>query len=210
MDGDVDMDAPQISTLREEETPPPQRSKFRVKLVVKDPRPSTSTMRKQFAGAPSEDDDEEEEDEEDQLIDDDDDDMNPTPPVSGPSLAPAPPPPRAAPEPPKRKTPRGRRPRKTDKRVIDEEKKIRERAMQAGAPSLAPTMSWFEVEPSESYSKGDSRAGSVDSSQMAAHEPFLPKVALKKKVPPRKPGLAPRVRTKAAPKSDFCFHVLAL
>ncbi|KAG9313950.1 hypothetical protein JVU11DRAFT_4724 [Chiua virens] len=37
MDDDVDMDAPQISTLREESTPPPARgSKLRVKLLVGD------------------------------------------------------------------------------------------------------------------------------------------------------------------------------
>lgn len=96
MDEDVDMDAPQISTLREETTPPPpsRTSKFRVKLLLtekkgkgKSSSPSVSTTNKKTvplqppaplpppptpqARARSED-DVEEEDEEDQLIDDED------------------------------------------------------------------------------------------------------------------------------------------
>ncbi|KZT27544.1 hypothetical protein NEOLEDRAFT_95267 [Neolentinus lepideus HHB14362 ss-1] len=72
MSEDVDMDAPQISTLREEDSPPPVRtSKFRVKLLVNENKgaPSSSPS-KQTTGESEE---EEEEEEEDQLIDDDDD-----------------------------------------------------------------------------------------------------------------------------------------
>ncbi|KAG2138724.1 uncharacterized protein EDB93DRAFT_714795 [Suillus bovinus] len=93
MDEDVDMDAPQISTLREEATPPPpsRTSKFRVKLLVtekkgKSSSPSVSTINKKAVPLPPpsppppavpqarahSDDDVEEEDEEDQLIDDED------------------------------------------------------------------------------------------------------------------------------------------
>jgi hypothetical protein len=80
MNEDVEMDAPQISTLRDDETPPPQQShrtsKFRVKLTMGDKRVGSSAA----ASSPSkqephdeDEEDEDEEDEEDQLIDDDDD-----------------------------------------------------------------------------------------------------------------------------------------
>ncbi|KAI6048020.1 hypothetical protein EDC04DRAFT_2921123 [Pisolithus marmoratus] len=84
MDEDVDMDAPQISTLLEENTPPPTRtSKFRVKLLVGEKKnkgkgspPSVSAAaRKSVQSGPTpvpSDEDVEEEDEEDQLIYDDD------------------------------------------------------------------------------------------------------------------------------------------
>ncbi|EIW87145.1 hypothetical protein CONPUDRAFT_149182 [Coniophora puteana RWD-64-598 SS2] len=90
MDEDVDMDAPQISTLREENTPPPSRqSKFRVKLLVSEKGSGSgasaspsSTPRKlptDIPPVPSEtpegDVGDDDEDEEDQLIDDDDDDV---------------------------------------------------------------------------------------------------------------------------------------
>ncbi|KAH9948184.1 Dopey, N-terminal-domain-containing protein [Amylocystis lapponica] len=80
MNEDVEMDAPQISTLREEETPEPapaRTSKFRVKLLVNEGKRAGSltgpSLHKQTP-AESDDEDEEDEDEEDQLIDDDDDD----------------------------------------------------------------------------------------------------------------------------------------
>jgi hypothetical protein len=64
------MDAPQISTLREEETPPPQQpartSKFRVKLLVNE---NTGGAGKKDV-LEEEDGEDELEDEEDQLIDD--------------------------------------------------------------------------------------------------------------------------------------------
>ncbi|KAF9225322.1 hypothetical protein BS17DRAFT_815910 [Gyrodon lividus] len=94
MDEDVDMDAPQISTLREEDTPPPSRtSKFRVKLLVGDKKgkgksssPSgPAVVRKnipptQPQSRPQSDEEVDEEDEEDQLIDDDE----PAPSISAP------------------------------------------------------------------------------------------------------------------------------
>ncbi|KAI6031354.1 hypothetical protein BKA83DRAFT_4199118 [Pisolithus microcarpus] len=84
MDEDVDMDAPQISTLHEENTPPPTRtSKFRVKLLVGEkknrgkgsPPCVSAAARKSVQSGPTpipSDEDIEEEDEEDQLIYDDD------------------------------------------------------------------------------------------------------------------------------------------
>ncbi len=82
MADDVDMDAPQISTLREETTPEPNpaRSKFRVKLLVGDKGESSkasSVSSKRGRGDTDDDEDEDEDDdeEEDQLIDDDDDEV---------------------------------------------------------------------------------------------------------------------------------------
>ncbi|KAF7965274.1 hypothetical protein HWV62_28836 [Athelia sp. TMB] len=80
MSGDVDMGTPQISTLREEETPPPQptKGKFRVNLLVGEKSASAgpSVKPKKPAAGDSEEEEDEEHDEleEDQLIDDDDDD----------------------------------------------------------------------------------------------------------------------------------------
>ena len=79
VNGDVDMGTPQISTLRDEETPPPQpvptRGKFRVNLLVGERtaanHPSSSAPRR--SAVESEDEEEQDELEEDQLIDDDDD-----------------------------------------------------------------------------------------------------------------------------------------
>jgi hypothetical protein len=78
-DDTANMDAPHISTLREEESPPPpapnpsRTSKFRVKLLVNDGKrrsDSVPSVRKR-SQAP-EDDEEQDEEEEDQLIDDED------------------------------------------------------------------------------------------------------------------------------------------
>lgn len=88
-DEDVGMEAPEISTLREEDTPPPTRtSKLRVKLLLGDkkgkgksssPSISLATRKNAQSGpTPSHSDQDVEEDEEDQLIDDDE-----LPPASG-------------------------------------------------------------------------------------------------------------------------------
>ncbi|KAG7452085.1 uncharacterized protein BT62DRAFT_926299 [Guyanagaster necrorhizus] len=110
MDEDVDMDAPQISTLREEVTPPPpQRTGIRVKLVVgkKNAGPTVTVPSKR---SHTEDEDDEDEDQEDQLIDDDDD-------VSAkPSKAPA----RPVETTPKRKAPVKRKSKKIEKKGSEE------------------------------------------------------------------------------------------
>lgn len=88
MPEDVEMDAPQISTLRDEETPEPQptparTSKFRVKLLVNEKKAKRSTAstpsvpRKQPAPSVESEDEDEDEEEEDQLIDDDEDESKP-------------------------------------------------------------------------------------------------------------------------------------
>jgi hypothetical protein len=130
VDEDVDMDAPQISILREEQTPPPQptrTSKFRVKLLVNDtgvvsPSPS-SASRKQTLVRGDDEAIENDEDEEDQLIDDDDE-INPaTLPLS-----------------PKRKPSHKRKPKKTEKRMTEEDRKAKEKSqIQAGAQIFVHT-----------------------------------------------------------------------
>jgi hypothetical protein len=143
----MDIDAPQISTLREEDSPPPpsrSNNRFRVKLVVKD-------------AAPAEEEVEEEEDEEDQLIDDDVE------------MTPA-----------KKKTPPKRKPRK--KSAEDAKEKV---SAQSAVPNLAPTISWFEANPSEHYE--DVPTTTFD---------FSPSAKLKAG---RKAGIS-RSRTKAAAK----------
>ncbi|KAK7686632.1 hypothetical protein QCA50_010232 [Cerrena zonata] len=92
---DVEMDAPQISTLREDETPEPdptpaRTTKFRVKLLVGGGKAGSSSSKTQMSQPESEDDDEDDDDddEEDQLIDDDDEEepevkvVTPSPAVS--------------------------------------------------------------------------------------------------------------------------------
>ncbi|KAJ2930628.1 hypothetical protein H1R20_g6467, partial [Candolleomyces eurysporus] len=76
---DVDMDAPQISTLREEETPPPTSKKLASprkpkapKLKVTEPRIQPRPEPRKVKPAGEEDVEDQAEDEEDQLIDDDD------------------------------------------------------------------------------------------------------------------------------------------
>lgn len=83
MTEDVDMDAPQISTLREETTPEPNpaRSKFRVKLLVGDKggegsKASSVSSKHGRGDSDDEEEDEEDDEEEDQLIDDDDDEAS--------------------------------------------------------------------------------------------------------------------------------------
>ena len=84
MNHNIDMEAPQISTLREEETPPPApnptRGKFRVNLLVGEKIPRKNPAPR----VASEDDEDEEQDEleEDQLIDDDDDGIQAKKPLS--------------------------------------------------------------------------------------------------------------------------------
>lgn len=98
MNEDVDMDAPQISTLREEASPEPQASrtsKFRVKLLMGDNKRAgssagTVSAKKADANPDTEDEDEDDEDEEDQLIDDDDDEPKAAPPPVAVVSAPVP------------------------------------------------------------------------------------------------------------------------
>ncbi|KAJ7361332.1 hypothetical protein DFH08DRAFT_371236 [Mycena albidolilacea] len=194
-DQDVDMDAPQISTLRQEDSPPPPPR--RVKLLVKDTRVAVgqaSSSRKR----PLSDDEPEEEDEEDQLIDDDDVVPPPVvPPVAAPSAA--------VDSASKRKAPSKRKPRKSAKKLAEEE---RETIMQAGGgpPSLAPTMSWFEVEATKAHQQAG-QMGTLDVGPIPPNVVSLdPGAAAGPSKPPpkkkaaRKPPAVPRVRVKPGPK----------
>ncbi|KAF4573412.1 hypothetical protein AB1N83_007731 [Pleurotus pulmonarius] len=120
MDNDVDMDAPQISTLREEETPPPPKvTTRRIRLVVKEKPPASPAPSVARTQATEDDaDNDNDEDEEDQLIDDDNDDAASVPPVV------------ETPSPTKRKAAAKRKPRKSEKQTpqaAQDEKKVHEK-----------------------------------------------------------------------------------
>ncbi|KIJ22198.1 hypothetical protein PAXINDRAFT_95613 [Paxillus involutus ATCC 200175] len=173
MDEDVDMDAPQISTLREEDTPPPSRtSKFRVNLLVGDKKgkgksssPSGSAAARknipptQPQSRPQSDEEEEEEEEEDQLIDDDE----PAPSISAPVATAG----------TKRKAPSKKaRPRKGDKREKDDKK--------------------LDVEPQEPPQS--------EEGQSVSAVPPPEKPSPKKKAAPRKAPAASKPKTKVPAK----------
>ncbi|KAJ7292926.1 hypothetical protein C8J57DRAFT_1444327 [Mycena rebaudengoi] len=193
-DNDVDMDAPQISTLFQEESPPPPPR--RVKLLVKDNRTAAGQASSSRKRSLAEDDELEEEDEQDELIDDDD--VVPST-VVPPTAQPA-----AATEPAsKRKAPSKRKPRKSEKKIAEEERKSKEKLMQAGAPrGPAPTMSWFEVQDTKAH-QHVGQMGTLDVSSAPANivspDAGPSKPPPKKKVA-RKPPAVPRVRAKPGPK----------
>ncbi|KAJ6623057.1 hypothetical protein B0H10DRAFT_2010946 [Mycena sp. CBHHK59/15] len=189
-DNDVDMDAPQISTLLQEESPPPPR---RVKLLVKDNRGAAGQASSSRKRALSDDDEPEEEDEEDQLIDDDD----VIPPIVVPPVAP---PSATADSASKRKAPSKRKPRKSEKKLAEEERKSKEKFMQAGAPSLAPTMSWFEVQATKAH-QHVGQMGTLDMSPAPVSLDPGPSKPPPKKKAARKPPAVPRVRAKPGPKA---------
>jgi len=125
MDDDVDMDAPQISTLHEDATPPPPRgSKLKVKLKLvgdkkgkgkSSPPGVPAAARKSVPRnqtQPQSEEEVDEEDEEDQLIDDDE----PAPSISAPVASVSTCPKRKAP--PKKSS----RSRKSDKQDKDDKK----------------------------------------------------------------------------------------
>ncbi|KAJ6523555.1 hypothetical protein B0H19DRAFT_1276874 [Mycena capillaripes] len=185
---DVDMEAPQISTLHQEDSPPPPPR--RVKLLVKDTRVAAaqaSTSRKR----PLSDDDElDEEDEEDQLIDDDD----VLPPAVVPPVAQSS---SAADPASKRKAPK-RKPRKSEKKIAEEERKLKEKTMQAAGG----TMSWFEVSATKAHQQVG-QMGTLDVGPIPLNivplDPGPSKPPPKKKAV-RKPPAIPRVRAKPGPK----------
>ncbi|KAJ3908282.1 hypothetical protein F5879DRAFT_937974 [Lentinula edodes] len=207
MDEDIDMDAPQISTLREEATPPPPKvnTTRRIKLLISKPStPSTAPPARQQQPQVQrsilgdDDEEDEEDDQEDQLIDDDD-------PIRPSDL---PPPPRPAVEsssgsPPKKKAPPKRKPRKNDKRP-PEEGRLKEKVMQQpGAPNLAPTLLWFEANPSnlnnsESHDAGlpSSEGGQI--TMLGPDQPLSLKISGKKKAPAKKASTQKKQQTKTS------------
>ncbi|KAF9486391.1 hypothetical protein BDN70DRAFT_926640 [Pholiota conissans] len=186
MDDDIDMDAPQISTLREEVTPPPQP-----------PRKVTSVKKRPVAPPPptlvrSDRVPEDVEEEEDQLIDEliDDDDNGGLPKASPSHI-------RTGDPGQKRKvSSTKRKPRKSDKKPGEgeKEKKVKEKVSQpTGAHLLAPTMSWFKATPTPSHVDADIINNS------ALHQTIEPSASKgKKKVSPRKPPTIPRAKVKLA------------
>jgi Wiskott-Aldrich syndrome protein len=171
MDEDIDMDAPQISTLREEVTPPPvpksastaRRSKASTKPRTADfptwPRRKEPHTEEEF---------EEAEEEEDQLIDDDDDDnMKPVPPAA---LSAS----RSGDSGSKRKSPAKKKPRNVDKRAAEDGKNASEKAVPSHPE--APPLTWLAAEQKQE----DANAEQISSSNTAQEAP--PKVMRPKQV----------------------------
>ena len=184
MDDDVDMEAPQISTLREEATPPPASTKVRSRhayipwhkpSVWKGPNGPSLRIPKSMHSPVREDRDEPEE-EEDQLIDDDDEAPQPSENVQNPKI------------PAKSKN------RKGNKATGDMAGKSKEKVTDPlGAQNLAPTMSCFKATPAESHE--DAEAASISPIKVANDATL---VKAKKKVSPRKPPTIPRAKMKLA------------
>ncbi|KAF7436293.1 hypothetical protein PC9H_003122 [Pleurotus ostreatus] len=172
MDNDVDMDAPQISTLREEETPPPPKVTRRIRLVVKEKPPVSPAPSVARTQATEDDvDNDNDEDEEDQLIDDDNDGAASVPPVV------------ETPSPTKRKAAAKRKPRKSEKQTpqaTQDEKKAREKGTIA------------HEEPEESKPAPEAIV------PLSAVPPSLSPAKGGRKRAPRKPAANPR--PKKAPK----------
>ncbi|KAH9858301.1 Dopey, N-terminal-domain-containing protein [Lenzites betulinus] len=169
---DIDMDAPQISTLREDTTPEPhpaRSNKFKLKLLVneKGEGSKAGSTSSKHARADSEDDDEDDEDEEDQLIDDDDDDVPKLPPPTIP--IPVLPPVRGSP------AKRGSRGRGGGRRG---------RGGRGAAVASGPGVGVFETMPSESTSAQEPRAEVWD--PMAAEHVYTPSIP--GQPPKKKPG----------------------
>ena len=156
MDQDIDMDAPQISTLREEVTPPPLPKSA---STARRSKPSTKPRTADFPTWPrpvrkepqTEEEFEEAEEEEDQLIDDDDDNMKPVPPAA---LSAS----RSGDYGSKRKSP-AKKKRKSDKRVVDDGKNADEKA--APSHSEAPPLMWPAAE--QQKTEADSNAEKIGS-----------------------------------------------
>ncbi|KAF8215762.1 hypothetical protein K438DRAFT_1799386 [Mycena galopus ATCC 62051] len=202
-DHDVDMDAPQISTLHQEDSPPPPPRRVKaVKLLVKDNRvaagqPSSSRKR------PLSDDELDEEDEVDEL-DDDDVVLPAVPPVAAPAAVAAAA--AAAADPPsKRKAPSKRKPRKSEKKIAEDDRKSKEKLMQAGAPSLAPTMSWFEVSTAKAHEQAG-QMGTLDVGHVPLNVVPVPPVPLDTGAGPSKPP--PKKRKPQLPKVPAAVAVL--
>ena len=173
MDVDVDMDAPQISTLPEESTPPPASVKSKSKPQGWSKGPSGPPLHS-GKSPHSRDDQDEPEEEEDQLIDDDDDDA--LQPSATPSSRPT----------ENRKLPAKKKARKGNKTTLETGEKSKEMV-------FLPAMSCFKATPVESHE--DAETATI--SQTKAPNDVTP-VKVKKKVSPRRPLTMPRAKTKSA------------
>ncbi|KAI8981166.1 hypothetical protein BD414DRAFT_491857 [Trametes punicea] len=186
MADDIDMDAPQISTLREETSPEPNPvPKVRLKLLVNDRSQGSkagSTSSK-HGRADSDEDDEDEDEEEDQLIDDDDDDISKQAPAIPPPVAPV----RGSP------AKRGSRGRGGGRRG---------RGGRGAGSMSGPGVGVFETMPSESTSAQEPRAEVWDpmDADFSCMQPF-PGVPIKKKPGPPKGATAQRAIRKKSSKA---------
>lgn len=176
MTEDVDMDAPQISTLHDEASPEPRPapSKFRVKLLVNNKSESSkagSVSSKHGRADSDDDEDDDEDEEEDQLIDDDDDEaVKPAPAIPAQVTAPV------AATPPKRGG-RGRGGGRGGRG--------RGRGRAGAQPVPGPGVTWFETAPSEATSSQVASADVWDPSIGAGGSPAAQAPARKKPGPPK-------------------------
>ncbi|ESK95274.1 hypothetical protein Moror_3965 [Moniliophthora roreri MCA 2997] len=165
MDQDVEMDAPEISTLREESTPPPSKASsnpgFRLKLVVKD---KTKTIASSSAGrqyGDEDDGDEEDEDQEDQLIDDEDAPISSAA-LGGQASTSSKRKAAASSTQPKRKSRKSENGKKLSSDGVESRGKLKEKILQQpGAPNLAPTMTTFQANPATEPDEDSGADGQV-------------------------------------------------
>ena len=185
MDEDIVMDAPQISTLREEDSPPPQPPKKNIIHIKK--RPASTTLPRPLSDKAPVGNNEDE----DQLIDeliDDDDDLAKLSPSSQQAAG------RSSESPQKRKVSAKRKSRKSEKRLGDEEKKIKESlnvSQPTGAHIFAPTMSWFKANLSKSHEETEIAHSSP---LIQTSEPLVTNLK-GRKVVPRKPIQRAKVKS---------------
>jgi hypothetical protein len=187
METDVDMDAPQISTLPEEATPPPTSVKSKSKPGWSKPQgwskgPNGPPLHSgKSPHPPFTRDNQDEPEEEDQLIDDDDDDA--LQPSTTSSSRPT----------ENRKLPAKKKARKGNKPAVESGEKSKEKVLDPmGTQNLAPTMSCFKATPVESHEDVET----ATTSQTKAPNDATP-VKVKKKVSPRRPLAIPRAKTKS-------------
>ena len=152
MDEDVDMDAPQISILQDDKTPPPatasslKPTKFKVKLLVNKKRSASQALPTNGPG----------EDEEDELIDDDEE----APQLADPQPTAPPPPPTA---PPKRAS------RSKASKTGAGASRRKSKAPLAPDPAQVENITWFEVSQPDSEGKPSKAAlDNTDSASVAS------------------------------------------
>ena len=170
MEEDIDMDAPQISILQDDKTPPPSTStslkptKFKVKLLVNKKRSASQALP----------DDDHGEDEEDELIDDDEE----VPQPADPQLANPPPPPAA---PPKRAS------RSKAAKTGTATSRRKPKAQPAADSSQPENITWFEVSQPDSEGKPSKAAlDNADSTSVASASTTKKPARTRTRKPPAK------------------------
>ncbi|KAF9524081.1 hypothetical protein CPB83DRAFT_898225 [Crepidotus variabilis] len=176
MDDDADMEAPQISILRTEDTPPPVHRKAATN-PKKRPAASMATSTESRGRK------EEAEDEEDQLVDEliDDDSVDLS---KGASRS-------TGDAGQKRKAPAKKKARKEKKHgEVDKKGKDKTTPSEGGGHTIAPTLSMFKANPAEYGEDGDSPSSIGVGTD-------LPTPKSKKKTSPRKPPATARAKAPA-------------